>query len=221
MNAKTPPDLTLYGFSSCPYCARVQRALDDLGLAVPWRNTLEAEHRSVLVEETGGTQVPALLIDNEGDIENEDKAKMSRWMKESADIVDYLYERFGDGRRAPRSFRLERFATPLLWGLLIVGGVVGGTGQGLLWTLACSLAAVRSVLHGRRARAGAFLHYTIAALFGIAAVSVVADTAFGVSIAWWYLAFGFVLALAVAAVAARVQRGSQVAGGSSPPPTTT
>lgn len=83
--------LSLYHFDSCPYCARVRRAVTDLGLEVQ----LEDIHRdpaaqAKLVAATGRQTVPVLHLE-EGDV----------WMPESGDIVRFLYERFGDGRSPP------------------------------------------------------------------------------------------------------------------------
>ena len=83
--------LTLYHFESCPYCKRVRRALADLGLEVALRDIQrDSGARVALQEATGRTTVPVLRIEAE-----------DRWMPESADIIRYLYGRFGDGRRPP------------------------------------------------------------------------------------------------------------------------
>ncbi len=83
--------LSLYHFDSCPYCARVRRALRDLELDVE----LEDIHRDPsaqadLVAATGRQTVPVLHV-ADGDV----------WMPESGDIVRFLYERFGEGRKPP------------------------------------------------------------------------------------------------------------------------
>ncbi len=46
--------------------------------------------------------MPVLHIQDEGD---------PRWMPESADIVTYLYDRFGQGRRPPLHLRIH----PQVW----------------------------------------------------------------------------------------------------------
>lgn len=71
--------LALYKYDSCPYCRRVLRALEGLeGVEVELRDTLmEPANRRALMERTGRTQVPALVIDDVV-------------MFESADIVDWL-----------------------------------------------------------------------------------------------------------------------------------
>jgi len=75
--------LSLYQFSTCPYCARVLRELADLDLEVELRDVMaDPSHLRDLVEGTGRQTVPCLRIEAEdGAVE---------WMHESGDIVDYL-----------------------------------------------------------------------------------------------------------------------------------
>jgi glutaredoxin len=75
--------LSLYGYPQCPYCARVLRALDSLGLEVEFRNTMESsEYGQELIRATGRMTVPVLRIEAEnGEV---------IWMPESAEIVEYL-----------------------------------------------------------------------------------------------------------------------------------
>lgn len=71
-------ELVLYKYDSCPYCQRVLRALDKLGLEVEMRDTmLSPEAREELYQRTGRTQVPCLFIDGEA-------------LFESMDIVSWL-----------------------------------------------------------------------------------------------------------------------------------
>lgn len=89
--------LSLYHFDSCPYCARVRRALKHLELEVELKDI----HRDPaaladLVEAMGRQTVPVLRIED-GDV----------WMPESADIIRFLYERFGEGRTPPLSVRVN------------------------------------------------------------------------------------------------------------------
>ena len=59
-------ELVLYGRSSCPYCARVDRVIQELGLEGKFtrRNTgYGTEWRTDLRNRTGSTQVPCLFID--------------------------------------------------------------------------------------------------------------------------------------------------------------
>ena len=73
-----PADLVLYKFDACPYCQKVMKAVDRLGVAVRYRDTREdASAREELVRVGGKAQVPCLFIDG-------------RPMYESDDIVAYL-----------------------------------------------------------------------------------------------------------------------------------
>jgi glutaredoxin 2 len=81
------PDLALYHYDSCRYCAKVRDALDRLGVEVELRDVLEEpEHMKALVGARGRRTVPVLRIRKEGGDE---------WMPESDDIVRYLERRFG------------------------------------------------------------------------------------------------------------------------------
>lgn len=79
--------LSLYQFDSCPFCARVRDAADQLGIDLELRDTLASrEFAKEVVEATGRRTVPVLRIEHDdGRVE---------WMPESADIVAYLRERF-------------------------------------------------------------------------------------------------------------------------------
>lgn len=80
------PELTLYGYPQCPYCARVLRAIEELDLEVPLRNTMqEPQHRSELLEATGRGTVPVLRIEGPDGVD---------WLRESSEIVRYLVDRF-------------------------------------------------------------------------------------------------------------------------------
>lgn len=81
--------LSLYGYPGCPFCRRVFDTADSLGLEIPLCDTQQdAEHRRELIEAMGRATVPVLLIEGE--------AGEVKWLPESADIVRYLNERFGD-----------------------------------------------------------------------------------------------------------------------------
>jgi glutathione S-transferase len=76
------PDLTLYQFTTCPYCARVRKVLAELGLKY---EKVSFDHApKVEIDGLGETTVPAL---RDGD----------RIMNESGDIIDYLYANYGPG----------------------------------------------------------------------------------------------------------------------------
>ncbi len=80
-----PGRLELYFFPDCPFCRKVLGAIDDLGLKdkVAFRDTRnDPREKEALVELTGKTQVPCLIIDGEP-------------MYESEDIKRYLYQTFG------------------------------------------------------------------------------------------------------------------------------
>ena len=80
--------LALYGYPQCPFCARVLGAIEELGLDIPLRNTMQdPEARAALIEAMGRGTVPVLRID--------EAAGETRWLPESADILRYLIERFG------------------------------------------------------------------------------------------------------------------------------
>jgi glutaredoxin 3 len=86
------PDLTLYELRRCPYCAKVRRALDDLGLEYESRYVPGTRSRRDEVKAVSGQyQVPVLVDENNG-VEG---------MSESDDIVEYLYEEYGDGQERP------------------------------------------------------------------------------------------------------------------------
>lgn len=75
--------LALYHYPSCPYCQRVFRALDELGLAVE-RRDIHQDRAALreLVAARGRQTVPVLRIEHEdGRVE---------WMPESLDIIAYL-----------------------------------------------------------------------------------------------------------------------------------
>ncbi len=84
--------LSLYQYRSCPYCARVRRAIDHLALNIEMRNVhREPRFRDQLLQGGGRFQVPCLRIEQEN---GEDE-----WLYESADIIAYLRGRFADIRQ--------------------------------------------------------------------------------------------------------------------------
>ncbi|MFB6283937.1 MAG: glutaredoxin family protein [Halobacteria archaeon] len=81
------PEITLYRLQACPFCERVVRKLDELG--IDYRSKfVEALHsrRDVVKRVSGSRTVPAIVDDSYG-------VKMS----ESANIVEYLDKTYGDG----------------------------------------------------------------------------------------------------------------------------
>lgn len=87
-NSAQADDLTLYYFESCPFCLRVLRAMELLGVDMALRNIRqEPAYRQELIQGGGKPTVPCLRIENpDGE---------TTWMYESADIIRYLTERFG------------------------------------------------------------------------------------------------------------------------------
>lgn len=75
--------LSLYQFTTCPYCLKVRRAMHRLNMNIPSRDTRKnAEYKAELQAGGGKTQVPCLRIENgDGDVQ---------WLYESSDIVKYL-----------------------------------------------------------------------------------------------------------------------------------
>jgi glutaredoxin 3 len=70
--------LLLYKYDSCPFCMRVNRVVEQLGLDVPTADILtDRNNREALVALTGRQTVPCMLIDGVP-------------MHESADIVAWL-----------------------------------------------------------------------------------------------------------------------------------
>jgi glutathione S-transferase len=79
-------DLELYSLTGCPFCAKVETKLDELGLdyerhEVPRRHSQRTEVEAI----SGQTGVP-VLVDKEHGIDA---------MPESRDIVQYLEEQYG------------------------------------------------------------------------------------------------------------------------------
>ncbi len=81
------PAITLYRLQGCPYCERVVRKLQDLGLDYRSR-FVEPMHseRDVVKRVSGKRTVPAIVDGNTGVT-----------MSESANIVEYLEETYGTG----------------------------------------------------------------------------------------------------------------------------
>jgi glutathione S-transferase len=79
--------ITLYRLQACPFCERAVRKLDDLGIDYRSR-FVEARHsrRDVVKRLTGARTVPALVDERTGVT-----------MSESANIVEYLDETYGEG----------------------------------------------------------------------------------------------------------------------------
>ncbi|MFC7167142.1 glutaredoxin family protein [Halospeciosus flavus] len=83
----TDADILLYRLQACPYCERVVRKLNDLGLDYHSRfvEPMHAE-RDAVKRVVGMRTVPAIIDDETGVA-----------MAESANIVKYLEETYGEG----------------------------------------------------------------------------------------------------------------------------
>ena len=83
----TDPQITLYRLQACPYCERVVRTLQDLGLDYTSR-FVEPMHseRNVVKRVAGSRPVPAIVDERTGVT-----------MSESANVVEYLESTYGDG----------------------------------------------------------------------------------------------------------------------------
>ncbi len=183
--------LALYGYDACPYCQRVRRAIDDLGLEVEERDVLaHPERRDELRQALGRGTVPVLRIDDGSTV---------RWLPESGAIVAWLYA--SQGREPPRGPSLRRLATFLMWGLVAVA-LFFPEHEGPLFVAALSIGAGRSLANARATRS--WLHGAIAATFLFGAVAVLLQHLGIVRIPWWYGVYALVLALALASVAARL-----------------
>ncbi len=80
------PGLTLYYSPGCIFCMRVFTALRLLGLEIASKNVMTDSQADAEFRKSGGSgMVPCLRIEDEKGI---------RWMYESADIIDYLHQRF-------------------------------------------------------------------------------------------------------------------------------
>lgn len=80
MNTKS---LSLYHYQSCPFCARTRNTIEQLSSDVELRDIqLDSKHREDLMSNGGKTQVPCLLIEEEG--------QQNVWLYESEDIIRFL-----------------------------------------------------------------------------------------------------------------------------------
>ena len=78
-----PLTLTLYKFDGCYFCHRVISVIDELGVAVSYRDTRSEQGALQELLRVGGVdQVPCLFINGEP-------------LYESADIIDFLRARAG------------------------------------------------------------------------------------------------------------------------------
>jgi glutaredoxin len=79
-----PSQLTLYVKTGCPFCAKVLKAGEELGITFNEKNIADPQVAEELIKLGGKRQVP-YLVDEEKSVS----------MYESDDIVAYLHQRFG------------------------------------------------------------------------------------------------------------------------------
>ncbi len=82
------PELTLYKYDSCPFCARVRQFMQANGLELPMKDILQdnAAFRELL-SGGGSQQVPCLRIETSAGAES-----TVQWLYESMDIIAYLQQ---------------------------------------------------------------------------------------------------------------------------------
>jgi glutaredoxin 3 len=80
--------MKLYAQPLCRYCWKVKRALRDLDLEYETERVSFFKFRRDEVREVSGQSQVPVLVDPEHGVEG---------MNESDDIVEYLYETYGDG----------------------------------------------------------------------------------------------------------------------------
>jgi glutaredoxin 3 len=78
--------LELYKLSGCPYCAKVETKLDELGLEYAEHEVPSSHSERDEVEEVSGQTGVPVLVDPDNGVEG---------MPESDDIVEYLDEHYG------------------------------------------------------------------------------------------------------------------------------
>ncbi|QSX32213.1 glutathione S-transferase N-terminal domain-containing protein [Shewanella avicenniae] len=79
--------LTLYQYSTCPFCIKVKKEIHRLALPITMANVLRDETARTELETKGGqVKVPCLkIVDTDGS---------EQWMYESEEIKRYLQQRF-------------------------------------------------------------------------------------------------------------------------------
>ncbi|MFK8066632.1 MAG: glutaredoxin family protein [Gammaproteobacteria bacterium] len=86
MTSKNIKGLSLYQYDFCPFCVATRRAIEKLNINIEIRDTMkDPKNQQELISKGGKSQVPCLRID-QGD--------STRWMYESADIIQYLTKKF-------------------------------------------------------------------------------------------------------------------------------
>ncbi|PSP47626.1 glutaredoxin [Halobacteriales archaeon QH_3_68_24] len=80
------PNLELYELEGCPYCAKVTKKLDELGLEYESHMVPRSHSERTEVEAVSGQTGVPVLVDRDNGIEG---------MPESDDIVAYLEREYG------------------------------------------------------------------------------------------------------------------------------
>ena len=80
------PDLELYRLPGCPFCAKVEAKLDELGLEYEQHDVPASHSQRTEVEAISGQTGVPVLVDHSNGIEG---------MPESRDIIEYLEEQYG------------------------------------------------------------------------------------------------------------------------------
>lgn len=81
--------MAIYEYRACPFCMKTRRALRRLNLHIELRDALhDTQHKNDLLQQGGKSQVPCLRITSEN---HED-----RWMYESASIIHFLENQYGE-----------------------------------------------------------------------------------------------------------------------------
>ena len=74
--------LEVYQFEGCPFCSKIKKKMNDLGLDFIARH-VDRDDRSRVEEVSGQTNVPVLVDPNTDTV-----------MPESSDIIEYLEEHY-------------------------------------------------------------------------------------------------------------------------------
>lgn len=79
--------IKLYQLESCPFCAKVRKSLDSLGLEYSTINVTPPERPEVAEVTGGSTTVPVIEDPN---------TEAFDWMDESDEIVEYLEKEYSN-----------------------------------------------------------------------------------------------------------------------------
>lgn len=80
------PNLELYKLEGCPYCAKVESKLEELGLDYEEHQVPRSHGERTMVEAVSGQTGVPVLIDHDNDVEG---------MPESDAIIQYLEAQYG------------------------------------------------------------------------------------------------------------------------------